>query len=57
MESFDLLEYVKGLVLQILRCTISMTQGNTRIAKRSSHEDPVLVNIAEARSLELDSLQ
>jgi hypothetical protein len=54
MEGFDLLECVKRSILQVLSCGISMTQGNNRIAKRSSHEDTVLIGVTEARNLELD---
>ena len=36
----DLLEHVKGLVLQTQSCRISTAQGNSRIAKRSSNEGP-----------------
>jgi hypothetical protein len=38
----DLLGFMKGLVLQIQSCKISMTHGNTRITRSSSSEDPIL---------------
>ena len=40
---YELLECMKGPVLQIQSCRISMTQGNNRISKRSPSEDPVLI--------------
>lgn len=40
---YELLEHVKGPVLQIQSFRISMTQGNNRITKRSPGEDTVLV--------------
>ena len=40
---YELLECMKGLVLQIQNYRISMTQGNNRISKRSPSEDPVLI--------------
>jgi hypothetical protein len=40
---YKLLEYVKGPVLQIQSCRTFMTQGNSRISKRSPREDPVLI--------------
>ena len=39
---YELLEHVKGPVLQIQSCRISMTQGNNRISERSPNKDPVL---------------
>ena len=39
----ELLECMKGLVLQIQNYRISMTQGNNRISKRSPSEVPVLI--------------
>ena len=36
----DLLEHVKGLILQTQSYRISTTQDNSRIAKRSSNEGP-----------------
>ena len=39
----ELLECMKGLVLQIQNFRISMTQGNNRIFKRSPSEVPVLI--------------
>ena len=39
----ELLERVKGPVLQPQSCRISMTQGNNRITGRSPSEDPVLM--------------
>lgn len=50
----ELLDCMDGLVLQIKNYRIYMTQGNNRIAKRSSHEDTVLIGVTEARNLELD---
>jgi hypothetical protein len=38
-----MLEYVKGPVLQIQSCRISITQGGNKISKRSPGEDPVLI--------------
>lgn len=38
----ELLECMKGPVLQIQSCKISMTQGN-KISERSPVEDPVLI--------------
>jgi hypothetical protein len=38
----ELLEHVKGLVLQIQSCRVSMTQDN-RISKRSPRENPRLM--------------
>lgn len=38
----ELLNHVKGPVLQIQSCRISMTQGNSRISGRNPSEDPVL---------------
>jgi hypothetical protein len=35
-------EYVKGPVLHVQSCRISITQGNNRISKRSPFEVPVL---------------
>jgi hypothetical protein len=42
---YELLDFVKGLALQIQSCRISMTQGNNRISKRSPGRgrDPVLI--------------
>ena len=40
---YELLKHVKGPLLQIQSCRISMTQGNSRISKRSPSEDPVLM--------------
>ena len=40
---YYLLEYVKGLVLQIQSCRISTTQTNNRRSERSPHEDPGVV--------------
>ena len=37
----DLLECMKGLVLQIQNYRISMTQGNSRISERRPSEVPV----------------
>jgi hypothetical protein len=37
----ELLECVKGVVLQIQSCRISMTQANKGISERSPCEDPV----------------
>ena len=39
----ELLECMKGLVLQIQNYRISMTQGNNRISERSPSEVPVLI--------------
>ncbi|KAL6040919.1 hypothetical protein STEG23_037895 [Scotinomys teguina] len=39
----DLLEHVKGLVLQIQSCSIYMTQGDNRISKRSPSDSPVSI--------------
>ena len=50
----ELLEHVKGLVLQIQSCRISMTQGNNRTSERSPSEDPVLIAATEARDLKPD---
>jgi hypothetical protein len=38
----ELLECVKGLVLQNQSYKIFLTQGNSRISQRSPSEDPVL---------------
>lgn len=38
----ELLEKVKGLVLQIQSCRISTIQGNNRISEKKSGEDPGL---------------
>jgi hypothetical protein len=38
----ELLEGMKGPVLQNQNCRISMTQGNNRMSERSLGEDPVL---------------
>ena len=46
---YDLLQLVKGSVLQIQICRITMTQGKNKITKRRP------VSIAEARDLEPDS--
>ena len=40
---YELLECVKGLVLKTQSCSISMTQGNYRISKRSYSEEPGLI--------------
>jgi hypothetical protein len=40
---YDLLEHMKGLVLQIQSCRISMKQGNNGIAERSPDVAPVLI--------------
>lgn len=40
---YELLEYMKGLVLQNEICRISITQGSNRIYKRSPNGDPVLI--------------
>jgi hypothetical protein len=40
---YELLELMKGPMLQIQSCKISMTQDNNRIINRSSGEDPVLM--------------
>lgn len=40
---YELLEHVKGLVLQNQSCRISMTQDNSKIPERSPGEDPVLM--------------
>ena len=40
---YELLEHMKGLVLQIQSYRISMTQGNNRKSERSPSEDPVLI--------------
>jgi hypothetical protein len=40
---YELLEHVKGPVLQNQSYKISMTQGNSKISKRSPGEDPVLM--------------
>lgn len=37
----ELLELVKGPVLQNQSCGVSLTQGNSRISEKSSGEDPV----------------
>ena len=39
----ELLEYIKGLVLQIQNYRIPITQGNNRISERSPSEVPVLI--------------
>ena len=39
----ELLEHVKGPVLQILSYKISITQGGNKISKRSPTGDPVLL--------------
>jgi hypothetical protein len=52
---YELLEYMKGLVLQIQRYRMSLTHCNHRInviSERNPHEDPVLISVAKARSLE-----
>ena len=40
---YELLEHMKGLVLQNQSYRISTTQGNNRISERSPREDPVLI--------------
>ena len=40
---YELLEHMKGPVLQNQSCKICMTQGNNRISKKSHSEDPVLI--------------
>lgn len=40
---YDLLELVKGPVLQIRSCRIFVTQGNNRISERRPCEDLVLI--------------
>jgi hypothetical protein len=40
---YELLEYMKGAILQIQSCSISIIQGNSKISKRNSHEDLVLI--------------
>ena len=40
---YDLLDCVKGLVLQNQSCKISTTRGNNRISKMSPGEDPILI--------------
>ena len=40
---YELLVYVKKVVLQIQSCRISMTQGNNRISERSPSEIAVLI--------------
>lgn len=40
---YELLECVKGVVLQFQRYRISMTQANNRISVRSPSEDPVWI--------------
>jgi hypothetical protein len=40
---YDLLELVKGPVLQTVICRISTTQSNNKISERSPGEDPVLI--------------
>ena len=39
----ELLELMKGLVLQIQSFRISMTQVNIRVARRNPGEDPELI--------------
>jgi hypothetical protein len=38
----ELLDFVKGLVLQIQNCRISMIWNNNMASRRSSGEDPIL---------------
>lgn len=40
---YNLQRHMKGLVLWIQICHISMTQGNNRISKKSSNEGPVSI--------------
>lgn len=40
---YELLECMKGLILQIQSCRFSMTPGNNSISDRSPSEDPVLI--------------
>ena len=40
---YKLPEHMKGTVLKIQSCRISMIQDNNRISKRSPSEDPVLI--------------
>lgn len=40
---YELLEQLKGPILEIQSQWISITQGNSRIATRSPGEDPVLI--------------
>ena len=56
---YDLLDHVKGCILQTQSCRTAMTQGNNRISKRSSREGPVskIKQIPEATSQTNDSLQ
>lgn len=39
----ELLEQVKGPILQVQRHRSSMTQGNNKISERSPSKDPVLI--------------
>ena len=43
IDGYELLEYMKGAILQIQSCSISTTQGNNRITGRSPNEDPILM--------------
>ena len=40
---YELLEHMKGPVLQIQSFRISMAQGNNRISVRSPSENPILI--------------
>jgi hypothetical protein len=40
---YELLEHMKGPILQIQSCRISMAQGNNQITERSPGDDPVLI--------------
>ena len=40
---YELLEHMKGLVLQSQSDRISVVQGNNRVSEKSPGEDPVLI--------------
>jgi hypothetical protein len=54
---YELLEHMKGLVLQIQSYRISMTQGNNRKSERSSSEDPALIVKQKPEASNQTSLQ
>ena len=55
----ELLECMKGSVLQIQNYRVSMTQGDNRISKRSPSEGPILIELQkpEASDQTNESLQ
>lgn len=52
-STYDLLEHVKGLVMQNHSLRISMTQGSSRTSERSFREGPVLMAKQKPETLNL----